>query len=77
MAADPRQARALLAEVEALNASCAALAALPDGLASATRAKVGALRRELANAQMDLIPLGRLKETAKGLRPVTPQWQRC
>lgn len=65
---DVRSARQALAQFSALQASVTTLEALPSGLAGAGRAQAAVIRHELAMAQVALIPVGRLRETAKGLR---------
>jgi hypothetical protein len=66
--AERRRARRVLREVKGIAKAIAVLEARPGELARAAQADVAAARKEAAKAQMASIPVGRLRETAKGLR---------
>jgi hypothetical protein len=63
-----RSPRQVLADLEALLATVGALESLPAGLANTVRSQVATIRRATALGQMAQLPVGRLRETAKGLR---------
>ncbi|MCB1031265.1 MAG: DEAD/DEAH box helicase, partial [Acidimicrobiales bacterium] len=66
--ADPRQARALIDEVETLGHACAAVGALPLSIAEAIRSKISLIRRNAAEAHLSEIPVRRLRDAAKGIK---------
>jgi hypothetical protein len=61
-------ARQLLAEIQEVLGLASAIEALPAGLADLVRVQAGAVRHSIAMGQVAKVPLGRLRETAKGLR---------
>ena len=63
-----RPAKAVLADYEALCRAVGDLEGLVPGLAAAARAQVGSIRKAAALLQLQGVPVGRLRETAKGLR---------
>lgn len=65
---DRGRARQVLREVRRVARALDELEARPAALAAAARSDVAAARRDAAKAQMATIPVGRLRETAKGLR---------
>ena len=66
--ADAQGARNLLADVRAVLNEVGQFEALPNGLAQVARKPVAAIRRNEALRQVAKVPIGRLSETAKGLR---------
>jgi len=66
--ADRRRARQILREVKKVAKAIEVLETRPAALAGAAQSDVAAARRDAAKAQMATIPVGRLRETAKGLR---------
>jgi superfamily II DNA or RNA helicase len=66
--AERRRAKQLLRESRFISKAIDALEARPAALAAAAQADVAAARRDSARADMASVPIGRLKETAKGLR---------
>lgn len=66
--ADRGRARQILKEVKRIAKAIDVLEARPAALAAAAQSDVAVARREAARAQMATIPVGRLRETAKGLR---------
>jgi len=66
--ADRGRARRILKEVKKIAKAIDVLETRPAALAAAAQSDVAAARRDAAKAQMATIPVGRLRETAKGLR---------